>query len=60
MGTTKKRRNRAFGAAKAKKDAKAYIAPTCRFESVEGGKRRRKRKRTTRAMGMIIALLIPC
>jgi hypothetical protein len=38
MGTTKKRRNRAFGAAKAKKDAKAYIAPTCRiFESVKGG-----------------------
>lgn len=37
MGTTKKRRNRARGAAKAKKDAKAYIAPTCRFESVKGG-----------------------
>ena len=33
MGITKKRRRRAFGAAKAKKDAKVYIAPTCRFES---------------------------
>jgi hypothetical protein len=30
MGTTKKRRNRAFGAAKAKKDAKPYIAPAPR------------------------------
>jgi hypothetical protein len=27
MGTTKKRRNCARGAAKAKKDARAYIAP---------------------------------
>jgi hypothetical protein len=27
MGNTKKRRNRAFGGAKAKKDANAYIAP---------------------------------
>ncbi len=33
MDTTKKRRKRAFGAAKAKKDAKAYIVPTCRSES---------------------------
>ena len=32
MDTTK-RRKRAFGAAKVKNDAKAYIAPTCRFES---------------------------
>ncbi len=33
MGTTKKRRKHAFKAAKAKKDAKAYITPTYRFES---------------------------
>jgi hypothetical protein len=46
MGTTKKRRNRARGAAKAKKDAKAYIAPICRFESVKGGNGREEEGET--------------
>jgi hypothetical protein len=32
MGITKKRRKRAFGAANAKKDAKAYIAPAPRTD----------------------------
>ena len=41
MGTTKKRRNCARGAAKAKKDARAYIAPDTmpgvRRNEVNGG-----------------------
>ena len=46
MGTTKKRRKRVFGAAKAKKDAKAYIAPTC-GESIKRGKGKGRGKTTT-------------
>jgi hypothetical protein len=57
MRTTKKRRNGAFGAAVAKKDAKAYTAPTCRFES-GNGKEEEETKRTTRAKGMIIVFLM--
>jgi len=65
MGTTKKRRNRAFGAAKAKKDARAYIAPASRSESVREystrfGEGREEMMRTACTMRMIIASLIPC
>lgn len=70
MGTTKKRRNFARGAAKAKKDARAYIAPgsfparrkvrhTYVSKAFGNLTRRGGTMRTTGTMRMVVAIPVP-
>ena len=57
IGSTKKSRNLAWGAAKAKKDARAYIAPErCNMKK---NSRSLARRLTARAMRIIVAFFVP-